>query len=271
MTTLAKVKGFTDGNELVEIYQSIAMKFSLADIDRNGVIIQCHPWVQCRDYLHDAIRTQLTGKVSKVYGFKFEKGVNPDICLTKTCLLISQQGIVEGYKDTFENNLRKALVLINYYEDLVGIVNSTLRKVEGTNKTDYKYAWLFEGNYFWLSEPYLISLLTMLLRIGSRLPDDMEFELPNEMFKRILKGKKDSTENDIKYLRTCCDCINPLIENYHELFEDGDLKGFSKLYYEDIPTRTFHNHTGILSVCDGSVWSASLNKKVKEILKDVKE
>ena len=57
-------------NSLTEIYQPTNMQFSFANII-DDKIYQCHQWVKCKDYLHDVIKTSLTGISSNVYGFIF--------------------------------------------------------------------------------------------------------------------------------------------------------------------------------------------------------
>ena len=78
--TLKQVTWFNKKRNLSEIYQSFDMKFSFASTEGNE-LLQCHNWVKCRDFLHDAVRTMLTEQESNIFGFKFAKGLNPNISM----------------------------------------------------------------------------------------------------------------------------------------------------------------------------------------------
>lgn len=266
MKKAKKVVWFGGGSNLEEIYQSVAMKFAFASFDGAGNILQTHPWIKCRDYLHDAIRTQLTGKIADIYGFMFEKGKNPDINLNKTELLVSQQNI--SNVEEFQTNITKALKLINFYEDLVGVENSSIRKVEADIKRKYNHVWLFDGPKFWITAPHLISMLTFLLRLGCKLPDNCTEKEPMEVLKAI--NDRNESDNDGKYLKSCWERLELLIKHHELLVQGGELEGFSDIYYEDTVISDFHNRSGVVSTCKCNTWSTELNKKLKGIFENAK-
>lgn len=258
--TIKHVKWFNYKNSLSEIYQHFGMVFSFAKI--GDTIEQSHPWVKCRDFLHDAVRTALTGKKSSIYGFTYAKGVNPDIHTDKTVLLLSEPNITDP--KSFRKILNNGIRLINHYENLIGESLSTIRKVSGEPEGKHKHVWLIEGPKFWITAPYLISLYTLLLRLG---PESIKVTAKEETmvktFGEITSQKRDILTNDIKYLTTVGKYVGSVVRNHKKLTEFNDV-GFSKLYYEDISISSFHNYTGILSLCDMKTWSEQLNLKVKE-------
>ena len=258
--TIKRVKWFEHKDPLSEIYQHFGMVFSFANM--TDMIEQTHPWVKCRDFLHDAVRTTLTGKKSDIYGFKYVKGINPDIPTDKTILLLSEPNITDS--KSFRKILNNGIRLINHYENLIGESLSTIRKVSGEPEGKHKHVWLIEGPKFWITAPYLVSLYTLLLRLG---PESIKVTNKEETmiktFGNVVSQKRNVLTNDIKYLTTVGKYIGSIVKNHKKLTEFNEI-GFSKLYYEDVGISSFHNFSGVLSLCKMSTWSKQLNLKVKE-------
>lgn len=254
------------GSNLSEIYQSFNMKFAFAN-ETEKEIIQCHQWVKCRDFLHDAVRTMLTGNKSSIYGFSFEKGVNPDIAMDSIKMLVSKQDIKSGL--LFRPLLNRSLKLINHFENMAGEELSTIRKVQGDTKGGYKHVWLVSGPKFWLSTPYLISLYTFLLRLGDK---KFKFNDGNSLRKAFEKhcSKDDGNGgNDTKYLKKVWDKLERVI-TAHDQIAELRKDGFSRLYFEKSGINSFHDRSGIVSTCEGNTWNAKFNKNVKKVLKKEK-
>ena len=281
-STSKEFKWFVHSQPLSEIYQSVEMKFSMAGEDKDGNVLQCHPWVKCRDFLHDAIRSQVTGVASSIYGFRFDpsQDIFPEISIGKTMLLVSQQTIKDVKK--YREHLSRALKFINYYENLAGVANATLKKVpmkycEGL--TSYKHVWLFEGDTFWISAPYMISMLTMLLRLGAKLPKKTVVDAPEEVYKNIIEkhesmwkeskenGKTPKKDNDIVYMQTCYDKLSKLVTLKGELAKIHGEGVLSAMYDPKVGIGDFHNTTGILSACKGITWNNDFNAIIKGAFK----
>lgn len=258
-----KVKWFA-GVKPAEIYQSFNMKFAFANII-DGTIVQCHQWVKCRDFLHDAIRTMLTGKTSSIYSFTFEKNKNPDISMDKIRFLISKKDVTNATK--FRPVLTRALKLINHFESLAGQDHSTLKKVEEDKKAGYAHVWLFEGPQFWLSAPYLVSLYTFLLRLGDKPLKFTNAATLKVELEKLSKATHPSNDNDMKYLKTVWDKIETIVIEHEKLAKLND-DGFSELYFTDAAIGSFHNSSGIVSTCGGNTWHAPFNKRVTKTLKE---
>jgi len=256
-----KVKWFESKNKLAEIYQSINMKFSFAT-RKDNMFIQCHEWVKCRDFLHDAVRTALTGTKSNIYGFKFEKGINPDLDLNNTIMLVSQKNL--KVEKIFLANLTKSLSIINYYETLHKEKLSKLTKVEGNKEANYEHIWVIEGPKFWMTTPYLISLFTFFLRLGAKnIGFKTEKDL-KEKLNKIVEDKNDN-DNDANYLRYIWDKLNILAINYPKLVAKNK-NSYSNLYFKSSSISDFHNRSGIVSTCKVNTWSKEFNKKLKKII-----
>ena len=263
----AKTVKWFAGAKPAEIYQSFNMKFSFANVV-DGKILQCHQWVKCRDFLHDAIRTMLTGNKSSIYSFVFEKGKNTDISMDKIRFLISKKDIVETPAE-FKAILTKSLKLINYFEALIGEDLSTVQKVEPDKKAGYKHVWLFTGPRFWLEAPYLVSLYTLLLRLGDKKLEFKDTASLRKAFEKLSKEAIPSNENDLRYLKAVWSKVEMVVTKHKELANPGK-DGFSDLYYKDAGISSFHNSTGIVSACGLKTWCPAFNKRATKILKEKK-
>jgi len=256
-----RVKWFGKKQQVSEIYQQFGMVFSFVNTIDDG-LVQCHQWIKCRDFLHDALRTALTGKQSSIYGFVFTKGKNPDINLDRTMMLISEPNITDAR--AFRKILTRSLRLVHHYENMIGESLSRITKVSPDTENGYKHAWLIEGSKFWISAPHLISLYTLLLRLGG---EDIKVSVKEEnllkSFDDIIKNKKDQLTNDTKYLKTVGKYIGPVLKLNSEIVKYNDA-GFSLTYFDEIPINSFHNSSGIFSLCGMRTWSKDLNDIIKE-------
>lgn len=276
-----KFEWFKQKQNLSEIYQSVEIKFALAGED-GDIVKQSHPWVKCRDFLHDALRSQITGTESYIYGFKFNPKIPsfPKISLNKTLLMVSQQTIDDV--KVFRENLSRALPFIHYYENLAGVANSTLKKIPLTfckDKQDFKHVWLFEGSLFWIAAPYMISMLTLLLRLGGKLPKVTAVDDPEKIYKTIVdkyeteweklvkEAKSFVKDNDIVYLQTCYNKLSNVVKLKDKLLSVHGTDELSKMYDSTIDIGSFHNLSGIFNACKGTTWNQEFNKIIKGINK----
>lgn len=263
---------------LAEIYQEVDIKFSFAFVSDKGVITQSHPWVKCRDFLQDVIAGELHEYAVSIWGFTFNRKQLPErnrVCTDKTMLMISQKGI--KLKGAFEKKLEQSLLYINYYENMLGLPNSQLAKLpNNTVDSCYKHVWLLEGPKFWISAPHLISLLTLLVRLGDKLPDSKEVKDPAEVLKQIALDEKypeHTKDNDVKYLRDCHSKIETVLKLTGKLEEVvGVENGFSKLYgwqkfTPALNQSSFHDRSGILSMCKATYCVPAVNKVLTEAFK----
>jgi hypothetical protein len=270
MVQIKEVDWLAPSNDLSEIYQEVTIKFAFAFVSDTGIVTQSHPWAQCRDFLHDAIAGELHGYNVNIWGFTFNRETNPKrnrVCTDKTMLMISRKGIKTP--NSFRNKLGRSLLYINHYEDMLGLPNSKITKLPKNTVDDgYKHVWLIEGPKFWISAPYLISLLTLLLRIGEKLPPGKLISEPAAVFKKIAFDKKypeHTGDNDVKYLRQCHDKIDTVVRLSGKIEEMvGTDNGFLKLYeWQSGKFSTgqsmFHDKSGILSICTTQYYVSEIN------------
>ena len=270
MPKKARVKWFVKKSSLNEIYQPTGIMFSFANLSKSKEydIIQCHEWVKCRDYLQDVVRTTLTGDPSVIYGFKFHKEVNPAVSLAKIRLLVTKGSLKSDEQlATFKNSMKASLVLVQHFEKYAGVSLSTMKEVD-VKGSDKKAAFMFTGSSIWMKSPYLVSMYSYLIRLGSK---DIKFKNAVELRKEFEKmvedykfNRKYKSDNDVNYLCTMWKHLHTIMKNRRTLFVRQN--GFDASFYKDTSIRDFHNFGGILSLIQGATPYPTLNTRVKTLL-----
>lgn len=237
-----------------EIYQQTGMKFAFLSAPKDGNK-QCHKFVLCRDFLNDAVKYTITKKEVAVYGFKYNKD-NPPVDLTKMRMLVTKT----SEDKELPAKMLTSLKLLHIFETRMGLVKSSLFKVKGDQPV-----WLFVGSGTWVKSPFLVSLYTFLIRLGDKLAflEDVTSENVMEKLKVI---KEKCEDNDAGYLNSFLDKIDMILAGYKSLLLGTSR--FDKIYSAELPIVSFHNGSGIKSLCDASTPSKELNDKVKELCKN---
>lgn len=255
ITKPKEVNWFKGKLHLSEIYQEVGMVFAFCS-NSDDPLKSCHPWVKCRDYLHDAVRTQLTGEISRIYGFEFDKESNPPVDLNNMRMFVSMSDYSKERHEEYEAVIKDGLKLVNYFEELAGETLSYVEEVDpkGSNKP---IAFLFTSPKMWLSSPFLISMYTLLLRSGYKHITQFSNE---EQFLSLINNS-DKKDNDHKYLSCCGNILHSIIKNRSKLFEVNE-DGWHKLFFAANTINTFHNNCGIVSLAQGISPDKEVNNKV---------
>lgn len=205
-----KIIPFPKLARLNEIYQTIDLRFSFLIIDKDGNYCEQNPPCKCRDYLHDIVNSNLTGKPFAIYGMVYDVKEFPiDLNVTRYLLRFPSKEKQKYFCDNF-----------NY-----------LLEIE--QKAEIPFSILFEiddnqivltGDKFWISNSLLISLYSYLCRCMCY--KDM-----------ILTGKDLEYE---KYLRKDHNNYTKALENISVL-KTKDFHGWS-------PTSdNIHDYSGVLT------------------------
>ncbi|HDQ88807.1 MAG TPA: hypothetical protein ENN92_01515 [candidate division WWE3 bacterium] len=242
--------------DLAEIYSSNQWRF--AWVSRKNEM--CHPWVFCKDFLQDAVASKLHNKSVFIWGFKYKPNKYPPIDFSKMSLLVSHDKM--DLKEQ-EKALNTALGVIHLFEEKMGIKKKTVI-VPAQTKVDESHipqpAFLFRGSKLWLRGPQLISLYTMLIRVGTtpgNRSNNQNHSSVEEFF-QFVKQKCSNIKGGIKWLE--------LVEN-KSLFISF-LKNRRKLFSKNAPmvlfpseiNKTFHDNSGIFSFI---VWKGNGEKGAK--------
>lgn len=234
---------------LCEISQKVDMKFAFAHIIEKGgkaTLKQIHQFIKCRDFLGDALFATHHGKQFGIYGFRFD-GSKIKVDTEKTILLIRYNGL---------EKLQNGLNLLNYLERKAHWKKS--RIIDLGAKDGSCPIYLALGSKKWVSSPQLISLYTLLLRLGAVMPAQIDVD------RFLFEPKFEFTTRDTGYL----DSINKCTSGYCGLTAHPILlimRNSKKLFegcYKEYGSNTYNIHelNGILTL----VQRAGLTKRTQD-------
>ena len=255
------IKWFKSTGGLSEIYQQNKIQFSFLSSPKDGYK-QCHPWVLCRDFLHDAVKAEINKNTQKIYGFIFASGSNPPVDLEKMRMLIRHQNVKKAID--YQDRVDRALELIHRFEKIGDLGKSKVMWIEKADTNTP--VWLFTGEKEWVRSPFMVSLYSYLIRLGTY--DKLVYD-EKKPTSAILKDTVDKnpkvTDNDINYLRKHFNKLEKIMTHHKELFyEKNDL---DDRYTKTLDINIFHNYSGILNLCTLGSRDDDLNRRVTEILK----
>lgn len=265
MPKLTKVQWFKNPQSLAEIYQQTGTVFAFASL-QEGDLIQCHEWVKCRDFLPDAIRSQMTGKQCSIYGFTFDPKNNPNIGLDKIKMLVSNGGLEKLGIPAFKEKIKSGLKLLNHFEDIADVPKTKVVKVDESGQEKYEAVFLFSGPPMWLSSPFLVSMYTFLIRLGDK---ELEFT-DNTELEKGLKSLVDKQEegklndNDACYLKNSWNKMKLIVENRSELFPEKN--NVHDVYWKEYSISEFHNVSGLNSLTRCCTMDSNLNTTMKKLI-----
>jgi len=274
-----EIKWYPD-KSMTEIYQPTGIQFAFINTEGE----QCHPFVLCRDFLHDAVKAHLNENAWKIYGFEYIHGKYPAIdmkamrMMTRKKIFTTKPADMSKISDSlkklvekFRGDMDYSLRLLNHYEDIGKIPKSVIEETEDQLGNPVS---IFIGSPVWLSNTFFISMYTYLIRLGDK---DVDFKTDKDLMKgyqtlmggyakpgeSVQKGQKDH-DNDVNYLRNNWDKLRVVMENREELF--GTAEVHSMFYDKKIQSGTFHDRCGIFNLCSYACYSPDLNKKLKALV-----
>ena len=270
MTSKIEVKWFPEGS-LNEIYQTTKMQFAFLSSEKTGHM-QCHAFVLCRDFLHDAVKWFIKKTKDRIYGFEYAHGKNPSIDMEEMKMLVTKKAATGKEIAKLEDNMKMAKKLLNFYERMAGWKLSRLVKIEDKDKK--RSIWLFRGSKKWLASPFLISMYTFIIRLGNK-SDDIKFKNEKELmqsYKYIMEHRdkyKDErgNDNDASYLQDCYNKLGIILCNYKTLFKLGE-DGLHAVYKTVDNKDWFHDRCGIVHLCQFDTPDKELNEEFKKLCKE---
>jgi len=236
-----KVKLWKKNRYLCEISQQIGMYYAFLSPDNK----QCHQWIKCRDFLHDALRNG--EKEGEIFGFSYDPRENPSLDIEKMKMMVKRDPN-KNEKNAEENTLnimKSALSILQCVEKANGI--EPLSELYCTSKD--KNIYVFESAQDWMESTFMISLYTFIIRLGAK---EIKFrgikKLDSELKKLYEKSKSSrSRDNDIKYLGSVYPFFFKIIEKRKELRYIND-KG--EKFMSNKSVGLFHNNSGVVSLSD---------------------
>ena len=246
------IKKWKEDKSLSEIYHK-GVQFALVSKDGQ----QIHPFVYCKDFLQDAIMAYINDSSASIYGFTYSKKSNATIDMSSTRIALRHKN-----KDPEEmrKRARKAWRFVRAVEKEMGFkptelvyggefpspsVNKT-SAAKKKDKEDFKIdVWVFVGDKMWQFSPTLISLYSMLLRMGLSYN---RLKTPGGWRDHYNNGKF-LTQNDRSYSRRAKPKLNEIIGKDPKTVFAPTLKE----NWPEVNVSEMHNYSGIVSFAEETV------------------
>ena len=124
---------------------------------------QIHQLVWCKDFMQDAVYGQVNQKSVSIYGFIYNPAEDPPLYMDKTRIMVT------SWRDAnFETKIcNNCIEFLNAVESDLKMLKTSLSKCSGAPATYKKSGvWLLDGSKRWMKSPPMMSLYTLLIRIG---------------------------------------------------------------------------------------------------------
>ncbi len=232
---------------LAEIYHRGLQMTLVSKPDENGVYHQCCPWVLCKDFFQDAVQGHLLGVKKGCYGYYYDPKDDPALSLDRTRIAVGNAEDSElGKKVT------AALEFLNQFEKQIHLIRTKADECESPpEKYKNSGVYLFEGSARWMLSPPMISLYTLLLRVGFTHQIGDTFE---QTVEKVTTGKTKCYEsgtsgsNDASYLKSGKSGIEKILKHgYAKIFH----KNIKDNYPASVAIGTMHNNSGIVGFSTG--------------------
>ena len=211
---------------------SSGVEFALLSKDWKQVC----PFVTCRDFLQDAVAALVTKKKKSIYSFTYDPANAIPIHMDSLRLLVTNSN-----DSSFGDKIPACVEFVQKVEAKLGIARTRVRQCKNPPR---KYArcgvFMFEASRRWLISPPMISLYTLLIRVGPShtLGDDCM---------KTLEAVKDGQKNLACYADRSR--ISEAWAGIKKIMERGDRKVFPRkleINYPNCEVGTMHNSMGIV-------------------------
>ena len=194
---------------------------------------QIHQLVWCKDFMQDAIYGQVNQKPVSIYGFKYDPALDPPLYMKKTRIMVAN-----WHDANFGLKICNCLEFLNEVESHLKMSRTTINKCSGVPVVYKKSGvWLLEGSKRWMKSPPMMSLYTLLIRIGLVHQSGDNFKKTIRLIKsgaikpynwkkdkvNDLSGKVTHYDNDRDFLRIGNRAISKILKH-----------GDRKLFFRDI-------------------------------------
>jgi len=123
---------------------------------------QCGPFAFCKDYLQDAIYGLVNNKEASIYGYSYSPEDKQQPSIKKIKILLTNSSDV-----LLKNKIPGCIDFLNQIEDKLKIKKSVFKEcIDPPDKYKSCGVWEVVGSKRWLRSPVMISLYTLLIRVG---------------------------------------------------------------------------------------------------------
>ncbi len=233
-----------------------SLYFSLVgpqSLEKDGLRIrhQISSFATCREELCEMPRRYLNKTSDEVAHDK-----NDYLDLEKFRLLMASNENTDSRK----NGLFSAKRVLNLLEEQAGWEKSIITSVIYEPVSDCD-AWLLTGDKRWTMSPQMISLATLILRLGWKCRG-FSAETLKDTLKEFAKIADMHTDNDHRYLKSCHKYIVPLMANVEKIFS-GDIAQ----YYPKSEEPGWRGRGGVYTFFNEHSGNEALDKRLTKYVK----
>jgi len=198
---------------------------------------QIHQLVWCKDFLNDVIYGFLNNKRTTIWGFSYDpkKHLPPD--LESTRLLLTSKRDRE-----FRKKILRSLAFMNEIEKSLQMTKTTIEECKEPPR-HYRRGgvFIFKGSKRWLKSPPMLSLYTLMIRVG------LTHDVSQPWFQTVEDIRSGFTK---PYYEEDAHILTNGQSGIDRIFKYGDRKLFHRNIKDNYPsylaTDTIHNDFGIL-------------------------
>lgn len=230
---------------------------------------QVYTWQTCRDVANDLMRAHIQEDAKGELGGGYRFGTNPPVDFDKLRILVSLTDFGSIGHDGLKQNLFSAKRIINYYENMAGWGKTKISTVHHSQRE--KNCWLFTGPKEWMKASFLVSMVTLIIRILSgngplenASPENVE-KLWDDLIEVNEKKRKDDERFDgdvVNYLKPHREKFKMIMHHYDEIFGDMDSK---KNIFPVRDSVGFNAGGGIDSLCKSVTGISEIDERMREI------
>jgi hypothetical protein len=236
--TKVNMKWLKSANSGIAQVYSSGLQYALVNDDYQ----QCHDFVFCKDFIQDAYHGFLHNQPASIYGFTYNPTTQPPLSLNKLrIVLVNSKDAKMGEK------IPGVMDFINQFCKKMKLKPSRAIEVENPPKAYTKCgAWIIEGSGMWINAPVLISMYSLLLRVGFTHTVGADAA---KTVKNLVDGKTTPYQNNDRYqLQSAQKGIEQILKyGYRKHFFIDTVKN----YPAGTQIGTMHNSTGIVAFSTG--------------------
>jgi hypothetical protein len=255
-----EVKPFSTEGGLSEIYrQGWQGAFVSANFE------QAHPLCLCKDFFQDAVRAHLYKNSSSIHGFTYDSAKNPPLdlkvdvkVLTETnkknenkeeVTVVGKTRLLVGSSSdkNFRNLQANVADFIRQFESRLGLDLTEIYEVTNPqNKYKEGGMFVYVSSPRWMEAPPLLSLYTLLLRVGCvHTIGDQWLTTLEKLANGQVKGYQ---TNDANYVKRSLATIKNIMKiGYRPIFYKNPFKNYPK----ELDINSLHHSSGIVALSEG--------------------
>lgn len=217
---------------------------------------QVNQMVWCKDFMHDLIYSHVNSRSIDIYNFKYSPWLHPRPCTSRIRLMIANCKDAEFG----ERIMQSMLPILHEVENELQMSQTKIYKCLN-DKEIYKRSggiWILDGSKRWLKSPPMVSLYTMIVRLGLA-------GKPGESFRTTLKkiGTQqnpayfDKNNREAELVRQARYGIDFIMKYTDKRIFSANLKrnycipSYANTYKFDDELRLIHNCCGIVGFSNG--------------------